>query len=201
MPLLALAGATDALLILHSKELLAVYMTGNTTKLGGFMDQFDWAKAGQIALVIGVFVLATVLAAWGGKRRHRARASLTLLVVGILLALAAPSAIAQEQPFTLTTVLLITAAMGVLNQVRDDEPGVTFVTGSLVKLGRCLAAGKLGSAADALLRWLCFLIGAVLGALLDRRLGGSTFLLLGALCLCAALAVWRLQSRQQSAHA
>jgi hypothetical protein len=32
-------------------------------------------------------------------------------------------------------VLLVAAAMGLINQVLADEPGVTFITGTLVRLG------------------------------------------------------------------
>lgn len=190
LPLLALAGATDSLMILHSKELLAVYMTGNSTKLAGYLVQNAWAKAGEIASVIGTFLLATTLAAWVGNRAGHLRSGLLLLVAGLCLAIAAPLAMHTPDKYSLATVLAIAAAMGVLNQVRGDEPGVTFVTGSLVKAGRCLAAGELSAAMDALLRWVCFLIGAVLGTLLDGYLGAATLWVLGALAAFGALAVW-----------
>ena len=193
LPLLALAGATDTLMILHSKELLAVYMTGNSTKLGDFVVQGDWTMAGEIISVIGIFVLATTFAAWIGDRAGRTRSGVLLLFVGLLLAIAAPLAAQSAQKYSLATVMVIAAAMGILNQVRADEPGVTFVTGSLVKLGRCLATGKFGAAADAFSRWLCLLIGALLGAWLDDYLGAATLWLLAALAAAGALTAWLLQ--------
>jgi uncharacterized membrane protein YoaK (UPF0700 family) len=193
LPLLALAGATDALMILHSKDLLAVYMTGNSTKLGDFLAQGAWFKVGEIASVIGTFVFATTVAAWMGDRIGRVRSGVLLLFVGMLLAIAAPLAAQATEKYSLATVMVIAAAMGTLNQVRADEPGVTFVTGLLVKLGRCLAAGKFGGAADAFSRWLCLLIGALLGTLVDGRLGAATLLLLAALAALGALTAWLVQ--------
>lgn len=186
LPLLALAGAVDALMIVHSKDILAVYMTGNTTKLGGDLAQFSLGTAGEILGVIAAFVLAAAGAAWLGERAGRWRASLVLALVGVWLIMAEPLAVQTPQPYSLATVLVIAAAMGILNQVRVDEPGVTFVTGSLVKLGRCLAAGHWPGAADASLRWLCFLMGALVSAVIDSHLGPQLLLVLGALTLCAA---------------
>lgn len=196
LPLLALAGATDALLIVHSKDLLAVYMTGNTTKLGGFVAQAGWDRAGEIAGVIATFVLGAAFAAWLGNRVGRWRVCLVLMLAGALLLLAEPLAAQAPQPYSLATVLMVAAAMGTLNQVRVDEPGVTFVTGSMVKLGRCLAAAHWPGVADALLRWLCFLIGALLGAWIDNRLGAETLLVIGALAILGAGGAWCLQARR-----
>jgi len=201
LPLLALAGATDALMIEHSKDLLAVYMTGNTTKLGGFVAQAMWGKAAEIASVIGTFVAAATVAAWLGDRAARWRSSLILTVTGLLLAGAAPLAAQAPQPYSLATVLTIAAAMGTLNQVRVDEPGVTFATGSLVKLGRCLAAAQWASASDALLRWLCFLMGALMGAVMDGLLGTDTLLVLAALAVSGAAVVGCVAARTQPVSA
>ncbi|WP_277964270.1 YoaK family protein [Pseudomonas sp. RIT-To-2] len=201
LPLLALAGATDALMIVHSKDLLAVYMTGNSTKLGDFLALAEWARVAEIASVIAMFVFAATFATWLGDRGGRWRASLVLMLVGVLLMLAGPLAAQAPQPYALATVLVVAAAMGALNQVRVDEPGVTFVTGSLVKLGRCLAGGRWLPATDALLRWLCFLAGALAGALIDSHLGTRTLLLLGALATAGAVATWAVQARLQPLNA
>lgn len=201
LPLLALAGATDALMIVHSKELLAVYMTGNSTKLGDFLMLAEWGRVAEIASVIATFVFAATFATWLGDRGGRWRASLVLMLTGVLLMLAGPLAAQSPQPYSMATVWVVAGAMGALNQVRVDEPGVTFVTGSLVKLGRCLAGRQWAPATDALLRWLSFLAGAFAGALVDSRLGAMTLLVLGAFAVAGAMGCWAVQARLLPANA
>jgi len=201
LPLLALAGATDALMILHSKELLAVYMTGNSTKFAEFLLSGVWSKVGQLAAVLAAFIVFTTLAAWIGDRAGYLRSGLLLLIVGALLVAAAPLAVLVDQAYPLVAVMTIAAAMGTLNQVRADEPGVTFVTGTLVKLGRSLAAGKLPGALDCLARWFGFLLGALLGAFADVRLSAYTLSLLGVLAILGGIVVALAASRAHTVNA
>lgn len=181
--LVAAAGLTDALLYLHSKEMLAVYMTGNSSKMAQFFQQGDWAKALPLLAIVITFIAGTTLAAWLGNKARSWRAPRLLLLVALLLALAC--AFVSEK-FALGTVLLISAAMGALNQVRGSEAGVTFITGTLVRLGRVLAAGEFRSAAKYALRWLVWLLAAFAGALLDSRF--AEFSLLAVVLWCLALA-------------
>lgn len=164
--LLAIAGAIDALLFLHAGGLLAVYMTGNTSKLGQAFSRLDGSAAGALALVIACFVAATTAAAWLGTRAGRARASVLLGVVAALLALAQ---VLAEAKYPLRTIALIAAATGTLNQVLPAEAGVTFITGSLVGLGRAVASGRGKRALGLALRWVAFLAGAVLATAADER--------------------------------
>lgn len=181
--LVAAAGLTDALLYLHSKEMLAVYMTGNSSKMAQFLVQENWAKALPLLAIVTAFVIGTTLAAWIGNKARSWRAPRLLLLVALLLALACPF---LSEKFAPGTVLLISAAMGALNQVRGSEAGVTFITGTLVRLGRVLAAGEFYGAAKYALRWLVWVIAAFIGTLLDQHF--AQYSLLAVVLWCLALA-------------
>ena len=184
--LVAAAGVTDALLYLHSKEMLAVYMTGNSSKMARFFQQGDLAKALPLLTIVLTFIAGTTLAAWLGNKAASWRAPLLLLLVAVLLALACPF---TSEKFSLGPVLLISAAMGTLNQVRRSEAGVTFITGTLVRLGRALAAGQFRSAGNYALRWLIWVIAAFFGALLDSHFAASALLAVPLWCLALAVVV------------
>lgn len=190
LPLTAIAGATDAVIFQHSKELLAVYMTGNTTKVGEFAVQGQWTSVAPLLAVIASFLLATTVAAWVGQRLGNWRASVVLILSAVLMACAAPLAALQPQPFSLATVALIAAGIGCLNQALAAEPGVSFITGVLVKTGRALAAGRWAEALSDALRWLALLLGALLGSVLTSVFGSATLLVIALLIVVNALCAW-----------
>ncbi|WPO98188.1 YoaK family protein [Pseudomonas sp. HR96] len=190
LPLIALAGATDALVFQHSKQLLAVYMTGNTTRVGEFALQGRWQSTAPLLAVLGVFLLATTGAAWLGQRVGDWRATLVMTLSAVLMACAAPLAALQPESFSLATVALIAAAIGCLNQALAGEPGVSFITGVLVKTGRALAAARWAEAAGDLLRWLALLLGAVAGCVLTSIFGTATLLVIASLIIVNALCAW-----------
>jgi len=187
--LIALAGATDALMVLHSVHLFAVYVTGDTAKIGVALSQgrLDAALA-PLPAVILVFFAATTLAAGAGAAAGNRRGALLLAACAALLA--AATAVAAE-PYPLAAVLLIAAAMGTLNQVRASEPGVTFITGTLVKTGRALAAGDLAGTSIGLLRWASFLAGVILSAWLDTQFAPHTLGLVAGAAAIGAGWAWR----------
>lgn len=164
--LVSVAALTDATLYLHSKELLAVYVTGDTSKLGQFASQGNFQKALPLVGIVFTFLIGTIAAAWTGNRLGRLRAPVLLMAVGLLVMAAWPAS-APDYPYLL--VILLALAMGTLNQVCSQEPGVTFVTGTLVKLGRHVATGDFRGALPLILRWFVWLIGAFIGAILDHH--------------------------------
>ncbi|MBV7486557.1 DUF1275 family protein [Bordetella sp. BOR01] len=179
--LVALAGATDALMVLHSMHLFAVYVTGDTAKIGVALSQGRLGAIVPLLAVVLVFFAATTLAAWAGRAAGRLRGTLLLAACAALTAAAAPLA---ATPYPLAAILLVAAAMGTLNQVRADEAGVTFITGTLVRTGRALAAGDWVGTVMGMLRWASFLAGVILAAWLDARLAPYT---LGLVAMAAAL--------------
>lgn len=181
--LVSVAGLTDAALYLHSKELLAVYMTGNTSKLAQFIQQGNLQKALPLLTLILAFLASTTFSAWLGNRLGRWRAPVLLLLVTFLLAVAWP---ASDAEYPLGMVIAIALGMGVLNQISASEPGVTFITGTLVKLGRQLAGGDFRQALPLALRWLIWLAAAFVGALLDSRYPQTLLLFIALWCLLLA---------------
>jgi uncharacterized membrane protein YoaK (UPF0700 family) len=173
--LVAVAGMTDSLMFMHSSDLLAVYMSGNSSKLGRSLALGQWPALAALAGVIATFFATTTFAAWLGKLVGHWRPSINLALTAILLCVAWPIAHEQYSP---GAVMLIAAAMGAFNQVLADEPGVTFITGALVRLSRSIVERDAGAIVTGVLRWLAWLAGAVTGTLLDIRVEAPTLLLL-----------------------
>ena len=192
LPLVALAGATDALMILHSKMLLAVYVTGNSAKAGVMFAHGVASLPGALLTVVGVFFGATTAAAWLGGRLDRWRAPCLLAAVGALLAVASLLVrdAASGAGYPLAAVLWIAAAMGTLNQVLADEPGVTFITGALVRGGRALARGDWAGAVAAAVRWHRLVAGAVAAATLEASQASWTLAAVAGAALLVAAGWW-----------
>jgi len=183
--LTALAGVVDALVVARGVQLLPVYITGDTTKVAGAVAGGRWADAWPLLLVVATFLAGSTLAARLGGGTGR-RAAVPLLVAGLLLLL---GLLLAGERWPLPTVLAAAAAMGAVNQVLAKDPGVTFVTGALVRCARDLAAGRWAEAGKNGVRWLSWLGGAAAGALLDAALGVAALAVPAAAALLAALAV------------
>jgi len=186
--LLGLAGATDAVMVLHGGHVFAIYVTGDMTRLGVALAQgIVWPNAAPLLAVIGVFMAITTAAAWLGSRVGARRGAVLLAVCAALLAIAG---VVATQAFSLAFVLLIAGAMGTLNQVRSDEAGVTFITGTVVKTGRALAGGDIVGTVVGALRVLSFCGGVIVAARVDERLAPYTLALLAAAAALGAICEW-----------
>jgi uncharacterized membrane protein YoaK (UPF0700 family) len=162
-----LAGATDVYGLSRLRDLFVSFMSGNTTMLGKAISDGDMRRCGVILGIIGCFTAGaaagTVLAEWTG-RRHPAAVG---FLVAILLA-AGTAAPAWE-------TALIVLAMGALNasmtQVGQASVSLTYVTGTLVKIGQevgkavCGKGQGFGWALQGAM-WLFLLAGATTGAAL-----------------------------------
>jgi uncharacterized membrane protein YoaK (UPF0700 family) len=191
--LAALAGVVDALAFRSLGGFFASFMSGNSTRLGiGLSQGWDAAAATAGALLLAFVsgaMLGTIAGAAATERlgAHR-RAEAVMGLVTLLLALGA--ALAGFVPLTLA-LLPLAAAMGAQNAVvaPDGEVriGLTYMTGTLVRIGQRLARRLMGDTATPglrreLLLWLGFLVGVVSGAL------GWDWLGLAALWVVAATA-------------
>ncbi len=171
-----LAGFVDALGFLNIGGFFVSFMTGNTTRLGielveGRLDGV--LVAGMIILLFVFGVICGSLVGHVGKHRRQAA---VLAFVTLALALSAGLYGAGLAVAAAGTLAL---AMGAENAVfqRDGEVtiGLTYMTGTLVKMGQRLAGALLGGPKRAFLRhfvlWLSLLAGALLGAYAHRHVG------------------------------
>lgn len=186
----ALAGYVDAIGFLEIDGFFVSFMSGNSTRLAVGLARHTPAvpiAAGLIACFVGGVVVATL----AGRRAGDARQPAVLFGVGLVLALVALAGSG------LSGACLMACAMGGMNTMfeRDGEVsiGVTYMTGTLVKLGQRLADALDGGARWAwlpyLLLWSGLLGGATVGAIVQPRFGLTGLWLaaagalgLGALC-------------------
>jgi uncharacterized membrane protein YoaK (UPF0700 family) len=169
--LAALAGFVDALGFMHLGGFFVSFMTGNTTRLavGASVHLPDTLLA---AGLIGLFVVGVIL----GTLLSRNRPAVSLsLVAALLVGAGAFHALAYDS----VAIVLVVLAMGAENTVfqRDGEVsiGLTYVTGTLVKLGQRVATALCGGSrtdwVPYALLWLGLASGAALGAFAYSRIG------------------------------
>jgi len=173
--LAVIAGFVDAIGYIALGGFFVSFMSGNSTRLSVGLVTGSPNAAVAVGL-IGAFVSGVVLGSLAARSALKAHTTAILLLVSALLVLAATLAASGLRPVALATVAL---AMGVENTAfeRDGQAaiGLTYMTGTLVRLGRHLAAAILGGGAFAwipdLLLWLGLVAGAVAGTALYPILG------------------------------
>lgn len=192
--LAAIAGFVDAL-VFSSIGFFASFMSGNSTRLGVGLGVGPRGHAMTAASMILAFVGGVILSAVAGRLLARRREIAVLALVVLLLLAAAFSLGRVPQGVAL---VLAAMAMGCENGVfaRDGEVtiGVTYMTGSLVKLGQGLAAALMGDAdrwgwSRYLCLWGGFVVGAVTGADAYLRVGLSALWMAAALMAVATVVV------------
>jgi uncharacterized membrane protein YoaK (UPF0700 family) len=166
--LAALAGFVDALAF-QQLGLFASFMSGNSTRIGVGLGAYDPGTARLAGALVLSFVTGVVVASIVARRWEQWRKPAVMTVVTLLLAVAR---VVADWHGT-DTVLLLAVAMGAANGVfiREGEVsiGVTYMTGSLVRLGQRLAGALMGDGdrwawLPYLALWGGFIAGAVLGA-------------------------------------
>jgi uncharacterized membrane protein YoaK (UPF0700 family) len=191
-----LAGFVDAIGFIHLGGLFVSFMSGNSTRLGVFIEEGRWDEAAQTAGLILLFVAGAgvgnliVL----GLKSHRQ--AWVLLTEGTLLALAAAAFGFGHSGITVT---LIVFAMGLENAVfftgGTGGIGLTYITGALVKVGQLMALALRGGEPwgwlPNFLQWSALVSGSVLGAFAYRsyNLHAIWFGAVVALALSAGVAV------------
>ncbi|MEO7999410.1 MAG: YoaK family protein [Gemmatimonadaceae bacterium] len=173
LTLAAVAGFTDVQAYLAAGGYFVSFMSGNSTRLGVAAADADsgvWKLAGIVLCFVGGVALGSIGDAFGSRHRR----TVVLLLTSLLLSL---SAVFQRPDFAYTGVLLMALAMGALNAVfvADSEVhvGITYMTGTLVKLGRHLGERLRGGVTKSWLpyaqHWAALVIGGVLGTLAIRQ--------------------------------
>jgi uncharacterized membrane protein YoaK (UPF0700 family) len=168
--LAALAGFVDAIGFLYTGGFFTAFMTGNSTRMavGLFTDGRIAAIA---ASMIATFVLGVIIGNIAG-RLCPARNRLPLTILGVVVLLAAAAGLGMAGLGTLAVGFTL-LAMGMENTVFQREGqvsiGLTYMTGTLVKLGQALSrihhAGQLWAWVPHLLLWAGLVGGAGLGVL------------------------------------
>ena len=175
--LAALAGYVDAFGFLTTGGYFVSFMSGNSTRMGIGVASGDRDALTAAGLILCFLVGVIGGALLGHAARDRRRSAVLLAVASLLAASAAFSASATT-PLVAAPLAL---SMGMINNVveRNGEVsiGVTYMTGSLVKLGQRIAAAILGtdrrSWAPYLALWLSFVAGVLCGAASFSRVGWS----------------------------
>lgn len=166
--LAALAGFVDALAFTSLGGFFASFMSGNSTRLAVSWTIGARGDAMVAGALILSFVSGVILGSIATRVRPKGTQAMVMLLVTLLLTAAALVANVTPGPIAL---LLLAAAMGAENSVfnRDGEVtiGLTYMTGSLVRMGQ-KAAGALMGDTDrwAWLPWLALWFGFVAGAAL-----------------------------------
>ncbi|HTJ96641.1 MAG TPA: DUF1275 family protein [Rhodocyclaceae bacterium] len=170
----ALSGYVDALGFINLGGFFISFMSGNSTRLGvGLVGDTEHALiSGGLILA---FVFGVILGSLVAHRSSRNRACTVLLLVSVLLAVAAACHTAELPAVAIAITAL---AMGAINVIfvsnGEVSTGVTYMTGTLVKLGQGLARALVSDDKVAwggyLLLWLGLLSGAMLGAFVYPRM-------------------------------
>ncbi|PBN43597.1 YoaK family protein [Sphingobium sp. D43FB] len=170
-----LAGFIDAIGFLKLGGLFVSFMSGNSTRLAvGIATQSHPVLLA--ASLIGAFVGGVIVGSLLSTLHARRRKATVLLTVSVLLALAAGC---NRVALDGWAVHAMAVAMGCANTVfqRDGEVsvGVTYMTGTLVKVGQRIADALLGGNRlgwlPYLLLWLGLVLGGVAGAIGYHHIG------------------------------
>jgi uncharacterized membrane protein YoaK (UPF0700 family) len=190
----SLAGFVDSVGFIQSKGFFVSFMSGNSTRLGvGIAESLPDALAAAGLLV--AFILGVTTGCLAGRTREQHRVIIVLVTVGTLLGVAA---VFGTLHYLLASLCLTALAMGAENATLERHGrgrfGVTYMTGSVVKLGQVLADKLSGTGggdwAAPFVLWASFITGAIVGAFAASALGFAA-LWLGSLAAIALAALGR----------
>lgn len=189
--LAGLAGYVDALGFLKLGGFFVSFMSGNSTRLGvGIVTNATAAKlAGGL---VAAFLSGTIAGALVGSRARRQRKPAVLFLVAGLLLIAAIVDMRVSGP---AAAFVLAAAMGCENAVfqRDGEVSIalTYMTGTLVKLGQRIAAALQGGDPWAwvphAILWCSLTAGTVAGATIYLRFQGPAIWVAGLFAVMLAV--------------
>lgn len=169
-----LAGFVDAVGFLKLGGLFVSFMSGNSTRLAVGLAEGS-ILAVRAGLLIAAFVIGVVAGSLVSARAANRKAMVLATVSAVLFAAAMLDLLGLDTAATGAMAI----AMGCANTVfqRDGEVsiGVTYMTGTLVKLGQRIADALRGGDRMAwlpyLLLWLGLVMGAVAGSIGYVKIG------------------------------
>jgi uncharacterized membrane protein YoaK (UPF0700 family) len=192
-----LAGMTDAIGFMASGDFVS-FMSGNTTRLAVAISEGDLGLTGRLTLLVATFIAGNALGVIV-SRASRRHALPLLLCIATLLCGGAAWPFADSLPALLAAII----AMGMLNaaveEVNGLPVGLTYVTGALSRFGRGLGRWMLGERRNGwrvqLIPWAGMFVGAVIGALLEHRMGIRALLVSGLLSALLGLVSLKIPRR------
>jgi uncharacterized membrane protein YoaK (UPF0700 family) len=201
----ALAGFVDAIGFMTLGGFFVSFMSGNLTRFGVGAALGRWDQAGVAAGLIGLFVVGVVAGALVARRVGEDRRSAVLAVEAALLLLAAGLCAAGRTAAGMAAVVL---AMGVENAVfqrqGDVGVGLTYMTGTLVRMGQRIATALCGGPrwdwVPFLLLWAGLAAGGALGAVSFVRWGVLSLWAAAAVVVVLTLAVRRAEAQAERAR-
>jgi uncharacterized membrane protein YoaK (UPF0700 family) len=168
-------------------------MSGNTTQLSIALGDLDWSSAAPPLLLVALFVAGAFTGTLVAALMKRWHLVCGFMLEALLLGAALWLSIAQAHPVMALAPLPI--AMGLQNatarSMSKSGVGITFVTGTLTRLGECLAEAAIGRGGQWLtpaLTWLALAAGAIGGAVVES-MNVSVALLVPASCFALAVAL------------
>ena len=189
-------GYVDAVGFMMTGGFFVSFMSGNSTRLA--VGLIDGAAYAAVALgLIAAFVAGASIGALVGRMAKDRRGLAVLILVSLLLAAAATLSSFDADGLA---ILMLALAMGAENTIfaEDGEVriGLTYMTGTLVKLGKNITTALLGGApfgwVPYFLLWLGLVIGAALGAAAYVHAGPSALWPAAAAMAALALAAAKL---------
>lgn len=201
----ALAGFVDAIGFLKLGGLFVSFMTGNSTRVAVALTGGDDVAVAALKLILA-FVAGVMIGSFVGSRAERYRKTAVLTAVTLALVGAAALDLIAADGWV---VMLIALAMGAENAVfqRNGEVsiGITYMTGTLVKLGQrlvlALQGGDRWQWLPYLLLWCGFVAGAWSGALAYSIIGTASLWIAAAysaaLCLITIRTIPASPNRQR----
>ncbi|GAA1355200.1 YoaK family protein [Arthrobacter koreensis] len=179
------AGYVDAVGFLHLGGYFVSFMTGNSTRAGASVADLSLSGFLQAFGLIAAFFLGVVAASSLRRILHRHRRPAICSVSAAVLGAAWASTAVPGAEWMLAPALA--GSMGLLNAVfeRGGEVsiGITYMTGTLVKLGQKVTAVLFGERGNGWHRYLLLWSALTLGSLC----GGAGYLLLGLTALGPAI--------------
>lgn len=176
-----LAGFVDAIGYLAVGNLFVAFMSGNSTVLGISMVEGLGERTLLSGGLVVMFVAGVMVGTWVGRPFGARRAPVVLLLMSTLLVVAGLLGVVGLGGGGLTTpcCLVVALAMGAENTVFQRAGvsgiGLTYMTGTLVRLGQkaaeAVAGGPWAAAVPDTLLWFGMVAGAAAGAAVEQWIG------------------------------
>ncbi|WP_022870501.1 YoaK family protein [Yaniella halotolerans] len=217
--LTANAGFVDGLFFIHLGGYFVSFMSGNSTRAAAELSQGNhlaWLAASSliVAFIVGV-MLASFAVRFGPKRFHPPAESLltdqvtphgsAVWVAYALMLLGGITAVTP--PLDIAASFIVAAATGAINGTftRRGEVtvGLTYMTGTLVKMGQALASAMALQSSVYLFRFLRYLVlwgaiavGSLIGGWSYLQFGiAAIWLTVAAMTVLSIALTWRVRRR------